>query len=203
MLLVSMSASAQAQPATQPGDSPRQAYERLVVAMREGDGATIRQSIVAQGDDQQRLVDALVNYAQSLSTMRQAAVQTYGAAQSRILTGDPADHEKRLEAIRQAIEQIDGDKATLKVDSANTPLIHMRKMDGHWRVPLGEMLTDLEPGQIAQQIEEMALQVRVFDETTADILAGKFHTADEAAQVMRGRLIRPASEPTTATTKPG
>ncbi|MCC7352070.1 MAG: hypothetical protein IT446_16035 [Phycisphaerales bacterium] len=75
-------------------------------------------------------------------------------------------------------------------------------MEGHWRVPLGEMLADLEPGQIAHQVEEMALQVRIFNETTADILAGKFHTADEAAQVMRGRLIRPATEPTT-TTKPG
>jgi hypothetical protein len=197
-----MATVAQTLPTTEPGDTPRQAYERLVVAMRDGDGATIRQSIDAQGDDQIRLVDALVNYAQALSAMRQAAVRTYGPAQSRVLTGDPAEHEKRLEAIRQANEQIEGDKATLKVNSADTPLIHMRRMEGHWRVPLGEMLADLEPGQIAHQVEEMALQVRIFNETTADILAGKFHTADEAAQVMRGRLIRPATEPTT-TTKPG
>jgi len=46
--------------------------------------------------------------------------------------------------------------------------------------------------------------VHAFDETTADVLAGKYHTADEAAQVLRTRLIRPANEPTTAAaTRPG
>lgn len=193
------------QPATQSADSPRVAYERLVVAMQQGDGQTIRQLIQTKGDDEQRLIDALIDYSQAVVRLRQSAVETYGAASSRGLTGDPADHEKRLTAIRQSQQQIDGDRATLTVNSPDTPVILLRRVEGQWRVPLREMLPNLEPAQVAQQVEETTLQVRAFDETTADILAGKYHTADEAAQVLRGRLIRPTTEPaapTTATTQP-
>lgn len=193
-------------PTTIPADSPRAAYERLVVAMQQGDGQTIRQLIEIKGDDEQRLVDSLVSYSQSVARLRQAAVETYGAASSRGLTGDPAEQEKRLIAIRQAQQQIDGDHATLKVNSPDTPVVLLRLVDGQWRVPLREMLPNLEPAQVAQQVEETTLQVRAFDETTADILEGKYHTADEAAQALRGRLIRPTTEPavpTTAATRPG
>jgi len=191
-------------PATEPADTPRAAYERLVVAMQQGDGATIRQLIVAQGEDERRLVDALADYAQAIARLRQAAVETYGAASARVLTGDPADQEKRLAAIRQAQQLIENDHATLNLHRPDTPLILLRQIDGQWRVPLRAMLPNLEPAQIVQQVEETALQVHAFDETTADVLAGKYHTADEAAQVLRTRLIRPANEPTTAAaTRPG
>jgi len=189
-------------PTTEPGDSPRQAYERLVVAMQQGDGQTIRQLIDAPGDERQ-LVDALVEYAEALARLRQAAVLTYGSAQARGLTGDPADQEKRLEAIRQSQQQIEGDHATLKVNLPDTPLIRLQRVDGRWRVPLRAMLADMDPTQITRQMEETTIQVLAFDETTADILAGKYHTADEAAQSLRSRLIRPATVPTTAATRPG
>lgn len=187
-------------PITGSADSPRQAYERLVVAMQEGDGVMIRQLIDAQGADQRLLVEAMSDYAQALATLRRAAVRTYGAAQARVLTGDPADLEKRLETIRQAQETIEGEQATLNLNMPDTPLILLRRAAGQWRVTLSAMLPDLDPTRIAQQIQEMALQVQAFDETTADILADKFHTADEAAQILRSRLIRPAAEPTTAAT---
>ncbi len=204
LLLMPMATVAQTLPTTEPGDTPRQAYERLVVAMQEGDGATVRQLIVAEGEDERRLVDALAGYAEAIARLRRAAVETYGVASARALTGDPADQEKRLAAIREAQQQIEGDQATLKVNLPDTPLILLRRMDGQWRVPLRAMLPNLEPAQIAQQVEETAVQVRAFDETTADVLAGKYHTADEAAQALRSRLIRPAAEPTTAaTTRPG
>jgi hypothetical protein len=181
--------------------SPRLAAKSFYGAVESGDIATVRASMLAADDAQQKLVDAFTDVIAASLQMGSAARDKFGAAGDSLgTTVIPKEEAARID---KAEEKIDGDDATLSVPGRPVPM-KFRRVDNAWRL----IVTDFagaKPDNIAAQTQLLQQLARILNQTSADISAGKF-TAPEQAQAafqdqMNAALIQiagPATHPATA-----
>lgn len=187
-------------------DSPREAARYLFTAIYSGDREGIASLLFAENDAQRELVGAMAGFIVAGKGLGDAAREKFGAAGDPIGRGmlDPGD----LSKIDQATVKVTGDAATLDIPGQTRPM-SFRRQDGSWRL----VVTDFggaAPENLARQIALIHLLTEAVDGAAAEIAAGKFKTADDAATAVQQRLsaamlksYRPATTRATTRETPG
>lgn len=195
-------------------DSPRAALKQLAAAIRAGDVQAIRVVLHARNDDEVRLADAMAQYATALSDLQRQAVNVFGEAGAVELSGDVRSGEE-LARIDAADERVDGDQATITFkpdDLADAaPPVNLRRVDGHWRLPVSEFVPGAQSREIEERLSELAAQTQLVRDISQEVGARQYSTAEKAAQAFRLRIYasgsrsasqattRPATQPVSAT----
>ncbi len=102
----------------------------------------------------------------------------------------PADGKTRRGADEVNADDVDdsGDIADAADANAGEPMV-LKKVDGRWQVPVSELSKETTPEEIEQQLADLEIQSKVIGEVTADIAAGKFKTADQAADAWQSKMM--------------
>ena len=179
--------------------TPRGALRALNQAMRAGDGASIRQLLLATNVAEASMVDADAEMAVAFARLRAASVQTYGPQGADVITGDGETGESdSAQRINNADITVAGDVATVVYrDEKNSPFV-LKKVDGLWKIPVSQLGKPLDPSALEQRLADLTIQRKVVDEMTAEIRRKQFPTAEEAREAWRARILQAAtSQPTT------
>src|SRR5262245_26891909 len=142
LLLALIATPLRADPATTqdaiPSDqsTPRGALNVLATAMDAGDGAKMRGVLQTSDPQDHQVVDALVAYHEAVARFSKAAMEAFGEADARKLTGDKAAaRAQALEELRAMPEEIKGDTAI--VGGEKRTQVQLARVDGKWMVPVG------------------------------------------------------------------
>jgi hypothetical protein len=193
-------ASAQSTRPTDPpaGSAPRDAVRALNFAMRAGDVTAMKQLFLATTPAESRMIEADAEMAAALARLREAAVKAYGTQGANVITGESdASAVESAARIDSADVVVDGDVATVTYrDQKNSPWV-LKKVDGHWRIPVAQMGKPMDPASLDQRLSDLAAQRHVVDEIVEQIRQKKFATPEQARETWRTRILQAAtSQPT-------
>jgi predicted NUDIX family NTP pyrophosphohydrolase len=105
-----------------------------------------------------------------------------------------------LAVIDAAPETINGDTATVAVDPKGQPKT-LKKIDGQWRIPIGEVFSGVDEAAVQQRLDDMADLSKMMGQTADEINAGKYKTPKDAEEAIDSRIM--ASTMRQAATQPG
>lgn len=206
-------------PAQPPG--PKDALKRLAAAMRKGDAAEIRAVLYAADDTEAKMAAAMADYAAALAGLQKSAVAAFGEEGAKELTGDapPGEEVARIDA---AALSVDGDDATVtfvpdkkdvkppagqqpKGEEEDPPPppepVRLKKVDGHWRVPVAGLSKGAAPEEVKQRLADLAAQTKLIQEISTEVAAGKYKSAEKAGEAWRMKVYAltpmPSTQPTT------
>jgi hypothetical protein len=183
--VVSLLAQEQKAPTSNPSpdlSTPRSAALAWIDATFMGDARTVHQILV--DDPKQRdFLSASLRFSAALRALEAAAVQKFGDA-GRNVTGYPDGSAKTMQG-QLKVEQL-GDQAKISSPDASRSLT-LRQVEGRWRVDLSAWLEDQTLSSLSKSF---AQATRAAEEIAAEIAAGKFQSADEAAAFTARRLNR-------------
>ena len=179
-------------PATQPADlsSPRAALRSFAQALHEGDGEKLLEIVAIDSPAERRMALAMAEMASALRQLHKASITAYGPTGAARFTGDTEDQQqKNLQRIEQAEILIAGDLAAVRYPGAEKPEYELKKVDGKWRVPAVNFSQNADAATLDRRMTEMAAQVRMVRELSAEIEAGKYPGADAAAEAWRAKIM--------------
>ena len=187
--------------------TPKSAAKTLFHGIAQGDRAAIAAVIYAADPQQQALADATVDLIVNGKRLGDAARAKFGDAADKIGKGmlDPKD-VSLLDAAEVKTNGA-GDTATMEVPGQSRPM-SFHKQDGNWRL----VITDFggaAPENIARQTSLVRMMADALDESSRELAAGRYASADAAVTAIQRRLHevmltfnRPATTRSSATTRP-
>jgi hypothetical protein len=181
--------------------TPRGALRVLTEGMTTGDGNAIRSVLKSDTPQENTVLDTLVGVYDATAKFGKTAEETFGAEEARKLTGDrSAMLSEQLMQLAMMPEKVEGDAAYV----GDAPQqVQLAKVDGKWRVPVGKLVGDKEPGQVDAVLADMKTQTKIWTDVTAEIKAEKYKTAEEAGQALQLRMMKAAMDAQAAATQPG
>lgn len=161
-------------PAAEVAESPRQVLAGVMNATFRGDAEGVRSRLLAQDESSQRLAKAMVDVALAAQQVRQATVDKFGAEEARKLDVDVVPPV----VIASAVEQIDNDRATVKLQGRNG--IAFQLVDGSWKMSLAEVIAQQGQGRdLNELINQTRQPVLRFAELARQVNEGKFANVEE------------------------
>jgi hypothetical protein len=185
---------------TQPADpnSPRGALKALVGAMQAGDADKIKSLIATTNPTEVKMVDAMANMSVSQKKFRTAAETAYGP-DAKQLTGDTeAGTAEGLAKIDAAPEKIDGDTATVDPSNGQSaapgqapppPPLTLKKIDGQWRIPIGELARGVDQAMIQQRLDDLGFMSKMMDESADEVSKGMYKTPKDAGEAIKSKMM--------------
>ncbi len=193
------------QPTTAPVDAttPKGALKSLAIALDAGDSTAIHNLVNSASPMEDKLVGVMSDMAVTIAGLNKAMVGKFGKEQAAgALGGDPSEMLKQsLMTIDGATEKIDGESATVSISPNPQGAMSLKKIGGLWKVSVADQTKGLTAPQVDENVAMMGTQMKTLHELTADISAGKYATALDAAAALRGRMGGPP--PTTAASSSG
>ncbi len=160
--------------AAEVAESPRQVLAGVMNATFRGDAEGVRSRLLAQDESSQRLAKAMVDVALAAQQVRQATVDKFGAEEARKLDVDVVPPV----VIASAVEQIDNDRATVKLQGRNG--IAFQLVDGSWKMSLAEVIAQQSQGRdLNELINQTRQPVLRFAELARQVNEGKFANVEE------------------------
>jgi hypothetical protein len=218
VLILSATVSAQATDPTtavatsRPVDAstPKGSLKALAQALDAGQRQAVLDLLLAQSPAERKVAEATADLAEAAATLRRAAIKAFGEEAARPLGVEAGATPEALGRIDAAKIQLDGDRATVRTDSAEGPPMILVRSDGRWRVPISELSRDVEPADLDRNVAALIDQARLMRQLAAEVSAGKYTTAPDARQALDKRIVQsafpqtaPASPaPATAVTQP-
>src|SRR5690606_22777531 len=136
----------------------------------------VRRRLLVEGDESQRLADAMADVARAAGQVREAAAAKFGAEEARKLDVDVVPPV----VIATAVEHIDNDRATVKLQGQNGNGITFQKVDGTWKMSLPELIAQQKQGRsIDQLINETRSPVGRFEDLARRVNEGKFENVEQ------------------------
>jgi hypothetical protein len=189
----------------------RAALKTLAKALQDGDREQIGHVIYASNPTERRMVDAMAGMAGQIAQLHKASAKAFGDEQARALTGDVAAEMGRIDEAQVSIEG-DTAKVTYKAEPAtpaaskdsepapageasSPPPLVLKKVDGRWQVPVAELSKDTTPEEIEQRLADLDVQTKVIAELSAEIAAGKYKSADKAAEAWQAKTMQALTPP--------
>ena len=175
--------------------TPRGTLKLLRQAMEKGDADALRSILLAEGEVQQQMVEAMVQTAQSVRGLREAAVEAFGEREAAALAGpQPAGDPAQMKEIDEAAETIEEDRAVVRFADVQVNPVTLVRRGEQWYVPVGELSAKLNDRDLSERIEEIRTFNRVMGEVTAEIAAGKHQSAEQARQALASLMLRAVQE---------
>ena len=188
LLLTACLATAQGKPDY---STPLAAAKTYFTAMKNGDEKTLKSACIGNGY-RKRFMVMMMRSGVAYDKLDQAAAAKFGRQQTdkafAEIKGSCAVSAAVLAALANCQVKIEGTNATIiaKPNSAgDTPdLAKLQQANGEWKVLLGD---DIDKSDFsANAIEALA---RSMEKCATDVPAGKYKTADEAAQGMMSAMM--------------
>ncbi len=186
--------------------TPKGTLKLLSQATESGDTAQVRDLMVADTPQEQKLAEVLMERTAIYAKFRQAAAKAFGDAAADQLTGhSPAEAAAAEQRIVQADVKMEGDKASLEMEGQPVNLV---RVDGKWKLSMGNLTSGMEAGDVDQRMQQIKMLSEVVVQTTDELNQGKYKTADEVNDAIRSKLAsamlktaesatQPATAPTT------
>jgi hypothetical protein len=149
--------------------------------------ASLAHQILVDDQKQRDFIAGSLEFGAALRALETAAVKIFGKA-GREVTGYPDLSAKAVEAKLKIKD--DGDRATVTMDDALLPL-QLRRISDKWRVDVSEYVGNARMRRSAAASRAAA---KVAEAVAAEILEGKFKTADEAKAAFRERRLAAAEK---------
>jgi hypothetical protein len=149
---------------------------------------SVAHQVLVDDEQQRKFMEGPLRFSAALRALEAAAVKRFGES-GRQVTGYPHGSAKAMEK-RLEIKE-DGDRATASLGEALMPL-QLRRIDGKWRVDLGEAVRDR---RARRACEASVAAAKAAEEVAAEIAEGKYNSVDEAKDAFRERrlaAVRPA-----------
>jgi hypothetical protein len=183
-------------------DTPKAALKSFAVALDAGDAATLHYLLDATNPTEQKIAGSTVDMAVALADLNHALVSKFGPEQAKTVVGDSAGQlQQSLAAITAASEKVTGDTAVVSISPTTQGTMTLRKVEGAWKISLAEQAKGLTPQQVDQVVAMVSTELKQLKEMTAEVKAGKFATAADAAGALHEKM---GSMPTTGpSTRPG
>lgn len=186
-------------PASQPAaaadpTTPKGTLTMLSRATQSGDSASVRELFHASNPQQEKMIDLMLERTSAFAKFRQALVAKFGEEAAMQLTGNSAADEAAAEVrINQAVVSIDADKAVvqMKAEMPGEPQpdpVQMVKVDGKWKLPMAVLTEGMAAADIDANLRKVKMLSDVVISTTSEVTGGKFKTADEVNDAIRGKL---------------
>ena len=191
-------------PATVPADqsTPKAALKTFSRALETGDASRVRELLSAEGEHERELAEATVTLAEASAQLARAASSAFGDERARPLGVDPHATEEAIERIDAATEKIDGESATLRIADSDDPAIVLVRRNGKWRVPVAELMKNVEAADVQRNVADMIWQAKQMRELSEEVSTGKYATAAEARQALDRRIMERSLPPLRSTTAP-
>jgi hypothetical protein len=176
--------------ATRPVDaryaSPTAVIKTLALAIKSGNGKSIRRCLVVNGNAGRAAVAAFANISSASETFTKTAISKLGTPPATMANafGSIDDSMNRLlTLLPKAVVTIHGTAAQVTFPhtaTGNGQTIFVRQSLGGWRVDGAKLLHLDQPGMAATAVRHRARQLNLLaaalDKTTADINTGKVKT---------------------------
>lgn len=183
-------------PTTQPGSSvvvdltsPKAAVKTLASAQVAGDAGAMKQALLATGPDEERMMSAMVDLAVAIADFDRAMIAKFGPAETMKVMGDPGEIlTDNLDGIDHATEQVTGDQATLSSNPTAQGKMALKRVDGKWRVYVGDLAKAGSPDDVRRTLESANKGATAYRELMADVTAGKLATADAARSALVAKM---------------
>jgi len=172
-------AGAEEPPAT--SEAPKAGSPRAVVltffqSFADGNAQALRDAVLADSDDERKVVDGMAEVAGAVAGARKAVVTKFNVR----------DRDLNIQIVPVGVfsamtERIENDTASLVQDGQ--VIIVLKKVSGAWKVALGELLkqggktTDRTMSDLKGSIERVG-------QVAKDVESGKFTSADLAAKAI-------------------
>ena len=194
-------------PPASPEDAAlRAALKTLAKGLADGNAEQIRHVIHADNPTERKMVDAMADMAVQIAQLYKASAKAFGEEQAKALTGDVAAEMGRID---RADVAIDGDNATVlykpeataSKDPADagtveaSPPMQLKKIEGRWQVPVSSLSKDTTPEEIEQRLSDLEAQSKVIADLTAEVTAGKYKSADKAAEAWQAKVMQALTPP--------
>lgn len=171
--------------------TPKGALKLLSAALRDGDAERIRRVMHAGNPAEVRMVSSMAEMARSMAQLQKAAVKAFGEEGAKEMVGDTlatdADGRARIDA---AEVRLTGDTATVVVPEGEDAPVVLKKVGGHWKVPMAELSKNADPIALDERLTELAGQRTLVEELTKEISEGHFATAAQAKDAWQSRAMQ-------------
>ncbi len=181
--------------------TPVGALKVFSFAVQRGDRAALRQVLSAGGEVEGRMADAMIEFVAAEADLRRAIIDKFGAEQSANLIGESDEIGLALRALDDAEAREEGDTATV-VTHINEPPLTLKKVDGRWVLPIGQLAEGLSDAARDQRSAELVLQTRVFSDLAHKIRSGSLNTLEQVAEALENMTAAAAAEGPEPTTLP-
>jgi hypothetical protein len=208
--VIAITAGAQtSQPSTDAG-SPKAAIMEYSKALNAGDGNAMHALLLTTNPTDERMANAMVDYAVALSDLSKKMVAKYGAESAHAAIGDPDVMARTAEeTIGRSTESVNGDTAVVSVNKSAQGQMTLKKVDGKWKICVAEMARDQDPANVQKTLDAVDKGNSIIKQMSAEVEAGKYPTAEAAKSALNEKIGRVQAAATTmpsaapATTKPG
>ncbi|HUB26265.1 MAG TPA: hypothetical protein VL992_12620 [Tepidisphaeraceae bacterium] len=192
-ILVRSTAAQATNPSTPDSTTPRGVLKLFFSADARGDGDAIEALLLAEHPGEQDLIVAI-------GDQKDADRDLTGALIARFpdqWKSDPrqqavADLPQIFARIDQAKQQIDGDTATLQASDADSTPFTLRRVDGHWRIPLAVLSNGGNAAELQNRAHQIEIQVNVMRQAAVDVKSGKYATQADAVEDVKRRIYTAA-----------
>ena len=171
--------------------TPRGTLKVLAAALRDGDAERIRQVMYATTPAETRMVAAMADMAKAMAELQKAAVKAFGEEGAKQLVGDTQANDTEGRArIDAADVRVQGDSATVIVREGEDAPVILRRVDGHWKVPMAELSKNADPAALDERLAELSEQRKLVAELTQEIGGGQFSSAAQAKDAWQSRAMQ-------------
>jgi hypothetical protein len=66
--------------------------------------------------------------------------------------------------------------------------VQLVKVDGKWKLPVGKLTEGMQPEDVNRRLTEFKTLSSVVSDVTSEVGTGKYKTADEVSDALRGKL---------------
>ncbi len=161
---------------TAPVETPRQVLAGVMNATFRGDADGVARRLHVAGENSQRLADAMVDVARAAAKVHEAAVARFGEEEARKLGVDVVPPV----VIASAMEHIEADRATVKLQGQNGGGVVFQKIDGAWKMSLPELISQQTEGRsIDQLVNDTRSPVGRFEDLARRVNDGQFESAEQ------------------------
>lgn len=171
--------------------TPKGALKALAAALRDGDADRIRQVMDATNAAETRMVAAMADMAKAMADLQKAAVKAFGPDGAKEIVGDTAATDAEGRARIDAAEvRVQGDTATVVVaEGEDTPVV-LRRVGGHWKVPMAELSKNADATVLDERLAELAEQRKLVVQLTRELGEGQFNSPAQAKDAWQSRAMQ-------------
>jgi hypothetical protein len=164
--------------------SPKKATTAFAIALQSGDLDQVKASSIGDDSDY-KLMETVTSTMTALRRLQDAAVTRFGPEDAKKLGAGVNNNTQITRQVEGADEKVDGDSATiLESGKPLTDVIHLKKVNGNWKVDL----TNYPQKQIIKQNAPMLDATRsVITQSALDVAAGHYKNVDEASLDLQRR----------------
>lgn len=164
--------------------SPQAALKTFFEALAANDVEKIKDAFHAGNEQERQLANAFAAQIASAKKLGEALKSKFNSGGDALTRGMPV--REQLARLETAQVKIEGESATIQLAQSARPL-HLSRVEGRWRISVSDF-AGVTPQTAASHIAVQRDLAAAFDAFTADVLADKFATPQDAQRALQQKM---------------